>query len=105
MTPSIGSEPEQPRPRIAGLRQRRDGADFDEAEAETQQSIGHFGVLVEARSNADRVGKIESERPQRQPLVIARRRRQRGEFQHFDRQPVGVFRVERVQERPGEAIE
>ncbi len=46
---AIGIEPEHPRPRIAGLRQRRDGADFDKAEAEAQQRIGHLGVLVEAR--------------------------------------------------------
>ena len=29
----VGIEPEQPRPRIARLRQRRDGSDFDKAEA------------------------------------------------------------------------
>ena len=54
----IGIEPEQPRPRIAGLRLRRDGADFDEAEAEPQQRVRHFGVLVEARGDADRIGKL-----------------------------------------------
>ena len=101
----IGIEPEQPRPRIAGLRQWRDGADFDEAEADTQQRIGHLGVLVEACGDADRIGEIEPEHAQRQPLVVARRRRQRREFQHFDCDTVGVFRVERAQERPGQAIE
>ncbi len=54
----IGIEPKQPRPRIAGLRQRRDGADFDEAEADAQQRVRHFGVLVEARRDADRIGKL-----------------------------------------------
>ena len=68
----VGLQPEHARPRIAGLRQRRDGADLDEAEAQPQQRVGHFGVLVEARRDADRIGKAQPERPHREPRIIGR---------------------------------
>ena len=60
MTPLVGTEPKDPRPRIAGLRLRRDRADLGKAEAQTKQRIWHFGMLVEARRNADRIGKVQS---------------------------------------------
>ena len=101
----VGVEPEQARARIASLRQRRDGADLDEAETEPQQRVGHFGILVEARGHPDRVGKVQAEGAHRQPLVAARSRRQRGELQHADRESVGVFRVERMQQGPREPLE
>ena len=46
---------EQPRPRIAGLRARRDGAAFDEAEAERGEPVDVRGVLVEAGGEADAI--------------------------------------------------
>jgi len=41
----------------AGLGQRRDGADLDEAEAECRQPVDAFAVLVEPGGEADRIGK------------------------------------------------
>src|SRR5271168_302017 len=57
----IGIKPEQPRPRIAGLRLWRDGADFDEAEADAKERIRHLGVLVESGCDPDRVWEVEPE--------------------------------------------
>ena len=71
----IGIEPEQSRPWIAGLRQRRDGADFDETEADAQQRIGDLGILVEAGGDADRIWEIEPEDAHREPLIVAGGRR------------------------------
>ena len=61
----VGFEAKQPRARIARLRQWRHRADFDKAEAETQQRVRHLGVLVEARRDPDRIGEIEPERSHR----------------------------------------
>ena len=100
----VGIKAEQPRPRIAGLRLRRDGADFDKTEADAQQRIRHFGVLVEAGGDADRIRKIEAEDTAGEPPVVARRRRQRREFQHPDRHAMRILRIERTEERPRQAI-
>jgi hypothetical protein len=91
--------------RIAGLRLWRDGADLDEAEAQTQQRIGHLGVFVEARRHANRISKVEPEGADREPLVIVDRRQLWREFQHPQCQSMSVFRIERVQERPDQTLE
>ena len=101
----IGLEPEHARPRIAGLRQRRHRADLDEAEAQAEQRVRHLGVLVEARRDADRIGKVEPEGPHRQPRIIGRRPPPRGEFQGLDGERMSIFRIERPQQRPGQAVE
>ena len=67
----IGVEAKDARPRVAPLRQRRDGADFDKAKAQAQQRVRHLGILVEPRRHADRVGEIEPEGAHRQPFVVA----------------------------------
>ena len=48
-------QPEEARLRVAGLRARRDGAAFDEAEAERREAVDVRGVLVEAGGEADPV--------------------------------------------------
>ncbi len=101
----IGIKSEHARPRIAGLRPWRDGADFDETEAQSQQRVRHLGIFVEPGGDADRVRKIQPEYPHCQPFIVVRRRRERREFQHPDRQTMGVFRLERVQKRPCQAVE
>ena len=61
MTARSGFQPEQAGARIARLRARRDGAGFDEAEAEPHQGRGGGGVLVEAGGEADRIGEAAAE--------------------------------------------
>ena len=60
---TILDEPEQTRPRIAGLRQWRHGTNFDETEPLTQHCSRHFGIFVEAGREPYRVDKIEAEQP------------------------------------------
>ena len=67
-----GSSRNSARTRIARLRQRRHGADFDKAEAQAQQRIGNLGVLVEAGRYSDRIGEIKPEGPHRQPRIAGR---------------------------------
>ena len=55
-------EAKQPRLWVADLRLGRERADLDEAEAERERAAGRFGVLVEARGEADRVGEFQAER-------------------------------------------
>ena len=99
----VALQPEQPRPRIAGLRDRRHRADFDKAEAEPQQRVRHFGVLVEARGHADRIGKIQAERPHRQLGVVRPRPGRRQQPQALDRQAMRVLRIEPAHQRQGKA--
>ena len=101
----ISIEPKQPRPRIATLRLWRDGADFDETEADAQQRVRHFGVFVEASGDPDRIGEVEPEHPHRQPLIVDSGRRHRCEFQQPDCQTMRIFRVERVQKRSCQTVE
>jgi hypothetical protein len=51
---------EQARLGIAHLRARRHRTDLDHAEAHQRERTRDFGVLVEARCHADRVGKFEA---------------------------------------------
>ena len=97
-------EPEQVRPRIAALRLWRNGTDFDKSEAETQQRIRNLGIFVETGGDSDWIRKIQPEDPHRQPLVVGRSSGKRGKFEHPDRKMMSVFRLERVQKRPSQAI-
>ena len=53
---------EDPRPRVARLGQRGHRPDLDVPEAERRRCGPRTRVLVEARGEADRVGKVEPER-------------------------------------------
>ena len=103
--PLIGVKAEDPRPRVAPLRQRRDGAGFDKAEAQAQQRIRHLGILVEPRRHADRIGKIQPEGAHRQAFVVAGGARKRRACQHLDSEAMRVFRIERVEEWPRQTLE
>ena len=70
-----------------------------------QQRVGHLGVLVEARRDADRIGEVEAEGPHRQPRIAGAAAAARSEFQGLDGERMGVFRIERPQQRPGQAVE
>ncbi len=101
MTACVGRQPDDPRPWIADLGLRRDGADFDEAKAQSQQRVRHLAVLVEARRHADRVREIQPECPDRQPRVVGHEFDEWRDFQGENGQPVRVFRIEQTQQRPG----
>ncbi len=85
--------------RIAGLRARRQRADFDEAEPETEHRVGDFGIFVEAGRKADRIGKVETEGVDRETRIIRRRRPTGQQFQRGDRRMVRRFSVEQTQKR------
>ena len=101
----IALQAKQPRPRIAALRLRRHGADFDKAETEPQQRVGHLGVLVEARSHADRIGKVQAEGAHRQLVVVGARLDRRQQPQALDRHAMRVLRIEPAQQRQRKGVE
>ncbi len=68
----IALEPEKARSGITRLRPRSDGADFDKAKAETQQSVRNLRVFIEAGGKTDRVGEFESEGTHGQFVTIGR---------------------------------
>ena len=59
---AVGDEPEQARPRIAVLRDRRDRAHLDVPEAERVEPAGGAHVLVEPGRDAERRLEAQSER-------------------------------------------
>ncbi len=91
---------------LPALRPRRDAADLDKAEAEPQQRVRHLAILVEARRHPDRIGKIQPEGAHLQPRIVrAAPARQRRPLQRPQSQPVGILRVETMQERARQALE
>ena len=98
----IGVKAKDPRPRIARLRQRRDGADFNETETQAQQRVRHLGVFVESRRHPYRIGEIEAEGAHREAWMVFAGARQRRKFKHGDGEPMRVLRIERRQQRPRE---
>jgi hypothetical protein len=90
---AVLGEAEQPRLRIARLRQRGDRADLGEAEPEGEQRVGYFAVLVEPGGHAERVGKgqpgyIDGERPRLGRPAITAAQLERGNGQAM--RPLGV---------------
>ena len=99
---AIGGEAKEPRARIACLRQRRDRADLDEAEARGEHRVGHFGVLVEARRKADRIRKGKPKHVHREAGIGLRDRRSSKPLRRRrDRQPVRPLRIEQAQHSRG----
>ncbi len=82
----VGIEAKQPRPRIARLRLRRHAAGFDEAEPEPEQRVHHFGILVEAGREPDRIGEPQAESRNGELCVVRRRARQRRALECMQRQ-------------------
>ena len=101
----VGFEPEQARARIAGLRQRGDRADLDEAETQPQQRVRDLRVLVETRRDPDRIGKIEPEGAHAQLGGVGGRSRQRHIAQSLDRQAMRVLGIEGPHQRAGQPVE
>ena len=87
---------------VAGLCQRRQRADFDEAEALPQHGVGNFGVLVEARRETHRIGEVETERLDRKARIVRLRRARRQEFQRGDCGAMRVLGVKEAQDGKGE---
>src|SRR5690606_14462739 len=67
---TMTDQAEHARARVSGLRPRRDRADLGKSEADSQQSIRHAGIFVEARRDADRVGKLEIPKLDSKPWII-----------------------------------
>ncbi len=100
----VGRQPEQARPRIARLRQQRDGADLDKTEAEPQQRIRHLGMLVEPGRHAERIGEVEPEGAHRQERILLVPAWQRGKLKRLDRQMMGGLGLEQPQQRPPQRV-
>ena len=82
---------------------RRHGPDLDKAETQPQHRIGHFGILVEAGGEPDRVGKVAAPEPGRQAGIVDDRPARRpagGECP--DGQPMRPFRRQEPQQRQRE---
>ena len=62
-------------------------------------------MLVEARRNADRVGKAQPEGAHREARIILGRLRQRRELERAQRQAVGVLGIHHPEQRAGKAFE
>ena len=89
--------------RIAGLRQRRDGADLGKAETHAEHGIGHARVLVEACGDAERIRKREPPQADRQARIIGRRgARIDAGLERFQGELVGGLGRQREQQRAGE---
>jgi hypothetical protein len=67
---AVFGKAENPRPRIAGLRARRDRAGFHKAETQTQQRQYGLSVLIKAGSEAERIAEAKPCNFRRQAWVI-----------------------------------
>jgi hypothetical protein len=103
--PPILGEAEQARAGIAGLRQRRQRPHLDEAEAEAEHLAEDLRILVEARGQADRVGKGEAGKLDGRGPDRARRPAGGKQLQRRDRGAVGALGVEREGEGAKEGVE
>src|SRR5437660_5220277 len=97
---AVAIEAKQTRARIAGLRTRRDRADFDEAETERQQIVRRDPILVETCGKTDRVRELQTERAHGEPRIVGSRPRQPGALQREQRRVMRALRIERMQQRP-----
>ena len=79
-------------------------ADLDETEAPSEQRVGGFAVLVEARGHAERVREGEPGDGRLERPTEARRAARQG-LERRDRQSVRPLGIEREQRGPGEAVE
>jgi len=99
---------EQARLRIAGLRARGDGADFDEAETQREQCIDVLAILVQAGGQADRIGEGQPEHGARHRRDACGQQRRGagavGQVQCGQAEAVGALGVEREQEGAGKRI-
>ncbi len=100
----VGSEPEDARTLIAGLGPRRHRSDLDEAEAQPQQRIGNRGVLVKARGNSDRIGKIAPKGADAERRVIGSSAGNRCKPKCVDRKLVRVLRIDDAQQWKRQAV-
>ena len=95
----VARQAEDARARVARLRPGRQRADLGEAQAKGEQRVRHLGVLVKAGGDAERVGKGEAERLDREARVVRCGLAPRAEAQRAQRQPVRRLGVEPQQER------
>ena len=74
---------------VTGLGPRRDGADFDKAEAKAEQRADRRRVLVKARGQADRIGEVTAPEAYPQDRIVRRiAARAQATGQGAQRQPV-----------------
>ncbi|SVJ78053.1 Uncharacterised protein [Klebsiella pneumoniae] len=99
---------EQARPGIARLRSRSDGADLDEAETELAEPVDGVAVLVQARGQPHRVGKLQAQHRDRQTGRLGRQQAVQAQAaagpDQVDGQFVGGFRGQFEQQLAGQGV-
>jgi hypothetical protein len=101
----VRRQAEDARPRIARLRPRRDGTHLGEAASHPQHRIDDLAVLVEAGSDADRIGEIEAEGVDCESGVVRSRGIRGQDLQCFDGERMRVLGIDPMQQRSRQAVE
>ncbi len=105
---ALGGDAEQARRGIARLRPRRDRADLDEAETESEQRIHMRAVLVETGGQSDRIGKAQAQGRRRQCRRRAHQKTLQSGRVHAIEPPqrtvVRAFGIHRHQQWAGEGV-
>ncbi len=95
------------RPRVARLRARGDGANFDEAKTECDESVDVIAVFIQARREADRIGEIQTHGVNRLCLDELLRWQQAhllGAGEQAQGNVMSGFRIESEEEGAGEFV-
>ena len=93
-------EPEQPRLRVARLRQRRDSTRLNKTKTQLQHRRHHIGVLVKASGQTNRVLELQIPHPRRQHWRRTRSRVSgKAELQGANRDAMRGFRTKQAQHR------
>src|SRR5262245_34643767 len=99
----IHVQPEDARARIADLWPWGERADLGVTQTHAEHRGDHARVFVEARGDAERIGKRQPPYAGRKPAIIAPRAAgMNADLQRPKRQLVRLLRVERPEQRPGE---
>jgi hypothetical protein len=96
---------EQARPGISGLRQGSERAHLRRAEAEREDPVEDFRILVEAGGEPDRVREVDAGDADREPGIGRGGIAERSVLQRADGEPVRPLRIELEDQRPEKRIE
>ena len=99
---------EHPWPRVAGLRPGRDGADFEETEAQCGQGVDVVAVFIEACSQPDRIRDLDAHdaagHRRNAGQAWTQHTGARGDLQRLQRQVMGGFGIQREQQGAEQGI-
>ena len=84
---------------------RRDGADFGKAEAQAQQDVRHLGILVDPAAMPTGLGKLSPKARTASRLSSRATPIGGANFSSRSVSAMGIFRFERMEERPHQPLE